>query len=155
MVARAVTLEDWNTIAAAWREFQGGRYGGVIEDGEGILRPTFIMSLPPHSPVKVFGLFDDGRCKAAGAVQECFQPVPSEDGWSLTSRPYTFIRSVFSLPGTPRAAMRQLDKVVIEWAKSRGHVAIQGNCRLNFPERLAAMYGYYPQATIFGKRLEE
>lgn len=152
MEARLVQLEDWEAASIAWTAFKAGPYGAVLSGDESHLRAMFTASLVPDSTIKIFGVFEGRKtCLALGCVEQ-FVQTDVIDG-RLYARPYTYIRSVFSRQNTPRKALMDLLDVVVAWSKSRGHFAIRGNCRLEFPTRLARLYGFAPQSVVYEKEL--
>lgn len=153
MIAREVDIGDWTAVLRCWERFQDTKHGDKIEGGLALLKPLFLASLTGQQ-MKIFITITPGEeVLAVVSVQEFLMPRV-ENSIQLMMRPYCFIRAVFSLPGAPRKAVRLLDDVVTMWAKSRGHFMVSGNCRLDFPERLARIYGYAPSCLMFSKMLE-
>lgn len=158
MIARVITLDDWIGVKEAWAKFKAGPYAEVIDGGDNLVQQMFLASLMPGSPILMLGVFDNDPipdCYALGSVQAFEEPVVSADGLRLEMEGYTYIRSVFSLmPASQSRYLFEMLQLVVDWAKARGHKSIRGNCRLEFPERLAKRYGFYPRHTTFYKRLE-
>lgn len=157
LFARAVMLEDWAAVRSAWWRFKEGSHGKRLEGELPLIEALFVASLTPAT-IKMFAIFD--RCAIA---QKCYGFVIGQElhayrvmnnGLEMVLSPYCFIRSVFTLPGTPYYAVKALDDALVSWAKDRKHFKVEGACRVDFPARLARMYGYRPQSVMMGKSLE-
>lgn len=160
--ARRVTLEDWPAVKWCWQGYCASpsaidrKTGEVkIKGSVSLIRSLFLASLTTDC-FHMFGLFDGfcttDPCSAIVTLQEFTTPDINDEGQGVL-RQHCYLRSTFSIPGTAREGMDLLDGFMVNWAKSRGHKQITGQCRPHIPERAVGRYGFKFQHVTVGKEI--
>jgi hypothetical protein len=150
-IARQVNLDDWAKAKDLWLAFETGHHGWKIEGSIQNYGAWFATSLTSQT-LRVFGLFVEEKLVGFSVCQEVSSFKFNELGQEVNCLE-TFIRALYIQPGTGRKNSLVLDDIMDQWGKLRGHIRRFGNCRLNFPTKGAATYGYQPKCIIMEKEL--
>ena len=153
MIARQATLEDWASLKECWADLKGSRHSWKIQGEEAVLRAYFTLSLTtPAFGIPV--LVDEDKVVGFAVLQGCNNQSIAQDGVNVTNSPHTFIRALYVKPEAQKESWK-LEEFMSQWATDRGHEFLQGNCRPDFPDRFARMYGYEVSHVVVKKTLRK
>ena len=151
MNARHVGLDDWPQAKLLWLEFETGDHGWKIEGNLETFSSWFKVSMV-NPGVRVFGLFYEEAMAGFAICTEVSSYRFNEFGQEVSCLE-TFIRGLYIRLGTPRVVSSKLNDLMDLWGRERNHSRRFGNCRMNFPTRAAARYGYVPKCIVMEKEL--
>lgn len=156
IIARQAHLEDWPSLKKCWESLKDSRHSWKIQGEEPVLRSYFTLSLV--SPAfGVIVLISTATQEVHGFVvmQECSNTSMDPQGRGMVNDLHTFIRALYVKSGTNPLHSAMLETEMSNWAKRRGHQFLCGNCRPDFPDRFARLYGYEVSHVVVKKTLKE
>lgn len=156
MIARQAQIEDWNGLKACWHSLKDSRHAWKIHGDEAVLRSYFSLSLV-HPVFGVLVLVDDstGEVRGFAVLQECVNSSMDTSGQGMVNEPHSFIRALYVKSGTAPEHSAMLESEMKNWAIRRNHLYLCGNCRADFPDRFAKLYGYEVSHVVVKKSLKE
>lgn len=169
--ARPAILEDWPELKKTWHRY---RYSVEGEDSSSwdkfkmdlsTLRAYFrthIMSEGSEATARMtlpVLTYNDEILGFAVQLEVHNWELDASGGGTISLVPRSFILALYKQTThhgdmLPAGAGKIFNNELDRWARVKGHKAIAGNCRLNFPTRGAARYGYKPAHLVMMKELD-